>query len=116
MVKVNSQLTSKMTRRYYFFHLSDMYLREYPFGSDGINVKLVPTLTSLEEVVVVGYSVQKKMDITGSVAVVDVDELKKSSCIKSWSAITGQGCWFDCRCKREDLGLVLWSVSVVSGR
>ena len=49
-----------------------------PFsGQTILNISLVPTLTSLEEVVVVGYSVQKKMDITGSVAVVDVDELKK---------------------------------------
>lgn len=46
-------------------------------GQTVVNVSLAPNLTSLEEVVVVGYSVQKKMDITGSVAVVNVDELKK---------------------------------------
>jgi TonB-linked SusC/RagA family outer membrane protein len=51
--------------------------RVTPAGQATINISLVPTLTSLEEVVVVGYSVQKKMDITGSVAVVDVNELKK---------------------------------------
>ena len=33
----------------------------------------------LDQVVVVGYGVQKKADLTGSVAVVDADELKKVS-------------------------------------
>ncbi len=46
-------------------------------GKTVIDISLLPTLTSLEEVVVVGYSVQKKMDITGSVAVINVDDLKK---------------------------------------
>jgi len=46
-------------------------------GRTTIDVSLQPTLTNLDEVVVVGYSVQKKMDITGSVAVVNVEELKK---------------------------------------
>ncbi len=36
-------------------------------------------LTELEEIVVVGYGVQKKEDLTGSVAVVDVDEMTKSN-------------------------------------
>lgn len=51
--------------------------RVTPEGRAVIDISMVPTLTNLEEVVVVGYSVQKKMDITGSVTVVDVDELKK---------------------------------------
>jgi len=51
--------------------------RVIPAGRSTIEVSMVPALTNLEEVVVVGYGVQKKMDITGSVTVVDVDELKK---------------------------------------
>src|SRR5690606_8029668 len=33
----------------------------------------------LEEVVVIGYGTQRKVDLTGSVAVVNVDEMKKVS-------------------------------------
>ena len=42
-----------------------------------INVDFVPDLEQLEEVVVVGYGTQKKADITGSVAVVDAEEMQK---------------------------------------
>lgn len=34
---------------------------------------------SLEQVVVIGYGTQKKVDLTGSVAIVDADEMKKVS-------------------------------------
>ncbi len=37
-------------------------------GRTEINIRLVPEITSLEEVVVVGYGTQRKRDITGSVA------------------------------------------------
>ncbi len=33
----------------------------------------------LNEVVVIGYGTQKKVDLTGAVAVVDADEMKKIS-------------------------------------
>lgn len=42
-----------------------------------INVALEPDIEQLEEVVVVGYGTQKKADITGSVAVVDSEEMQK---------------------------------------
>jgi len=41
-----------------------------------VDVNLEALLTSLEEVVVTGYSVQRKKDITGSVAVVEMADLK----------------------------------------
>lgn len=44
-----------------------------------IDVTLETDVTSLDEIVVVGYGVQRKVDLTGSVAVVDTDELKKIS-------------------------------------
>jgi len=46
-------------------------------GRSVINVALSEDLASLDEVVVVGYGTQKKSDLTGSVSVVDVDQLKK---------------------------------------
>ncbi len=42
-----------------------------------LDVALVPDLEQLNEVVVVGYGTQKKSDITGSVAVVDAEEMQK---------------------------------------
>lgn len=42
-------------------------------------VTLALDLTELDEVVVVGYGVQRKVDLTGSVAIVDTDEMKKIS-------------------------------------
>jgi len=42
-----------------------------------INVSLAEDASSLTEVVVTGYAAQQKRDITGSVAIVDVKEMKK---------------------------------------
>ena len=44
-----------------------------------INVALSADATEMEEVVVIGYGTQKKADLTGSIAVVDVSEAKKTS-------------------------------------
>src|SRR5690606_34666436 len=41
-----------------------------------INITLVEDISSLEEVVVVGYGTQRKSDLTGSVAVVNVREMQ----------------------------------------
>lgn len=48
-------------------------------GRSNINFTLVEESTELGELVVVGYGVQKKADLTGSVAVVDAEALKKVS-------------------------------------
>lgn len=42
-----------------------------------INVSLQPDIEQLDEVVVVGYGTQRKADITGAVAIVDAEEMKK---------------------------------------
>ena len=42
-------------------------------------IKLVEDNKELEQVVVIGYGTQKKVDLTGSVAIVDADEMKKVS-------------------------------------
>ncbi|HPJ51286.1 MAG TPA: SusC/RagA family TonB-linked outer membrane protein, partial [Proteiniphilum sp.] len=43
------------------------------------NITLVPELRELDQVVVIGYGTQRKVDLTGSVAVVNTDEMKKIS-------------------------------------
>jgi TonB-linked SusC/RagA family outer membrane protein len=47
-------------------------------GKTEINVKLAPSVAALEEVVVTGYTTQIKKDITGSVAVLDISNLKEN--------------------------------------
>lgn len=44
-------------------------------NQSNISVSLAPSSKSLEEVVVMGYTTQKKKDLTGAVSVVDVEEL-----------------------------------------
>lgn len=48
-------------------------------GRSAINITLVEDSKLLEDVVVVGYGTQRKVDLTGSVAIVDADEMKKVS-------------------------------------
>ena len=55
-----------------------------------INVTLQEDLQSLEEVVVVGYGVQKKETVTGSVAMVRGDELLKSPASNLSHALVGR--------------------------
>ncbi len=42
-----------------------------------LKVSLIPDLKKLDEVVIVGYGTQRKQDLTGAVAVVDIKEAKK---------------------------------------
>jgi TonB-linked SusC/RagA family outer membrane protein len=44
-----------------------------------INIQMKPSSNDLSEVVVVGYGTQLKKDLTGSVAIVDTKEIKKTS-------------------------------------
>jgi TonB-linked SusC/RagA family outer membrane protein len=59
-------------------------------GQSNVTVTLQPSATNLNEVVVTGYTSQKKKDITGSVAVVDVDDLKKVPAGNAESLLQGQ--------------------------
>ena len=64
---------------------------EVPVNSRSvINVSLMPEALSLEEVVVTGYSTQRKKDITGSVGVVDMDALKSSPAGSAAQSLQGQ--------------------------
>jgi TonB-linked SusC/RagA family outer membrane protein len=54
-----------------------------------INVTLQPDLIGLEEVVVVGYGTQKKINLTGSVAAVDADDFESQTFTQSSQVLTG---------------------------
>ncbi|MCE7042166.1 TonB-dependent receptor [Dyadobacter sp. CY312] len=65
--------------------------QELPVGrSTTIDVVLKVDNKSLEEVVVVGYGVQKKVNLTGSVAAVDGDEMLKTPVTNVTNALTGR--------------------------
>lgn len=55
-----------------------------------IDVNLDPDVKSLDEVVVIGYGVQKKKDLTGSVGIVNVEEMKKVKVSGVAEALQGQ--------------------------
>lgn len=44
-----------------------------------INVTMAPSISTLEEVVVVGYGTQRKQDLTGAVSLVDPEEMQKQA-------------------------------------
>lgn len=59
------------------FTMIGMKTTEIPVGNNSIiNVKLNEDTKLINEVVVTGYSTQKKADLTGAVTVVDINELK----------------------------------------
>ncbi len=60
-----------------------------------VNVILESDTKSLEEVVVTGYSTQKKADLTGAVTVVDVNELKKTATNNPMMALQGRAAGVD---------------------
>lgn len=59
-------------------------------SSGSVNVTLNETTSSLDEIVVTGYTAQKKKDITGAVAVVNVKDLKSVPGGTTESLLQGQ--------------------------
>jgi TonB-linked SusC/RagA family outer membrane protein len=59
-------------------------------GQAVINIKLAEESKALNEVVVVGYATQKKKDLTGAVAVVNVKDLNKQASSSVNSQLQGQ--------------------------
>lgn len=55
-----------------------------------INVQLVPDLLSLDEVLVVGYGVQKKSDLTGAIATVSKEQISKTPSTGIAQALQGK--------------------------
>lgn len=59
-------------------------------GQTTINVKLVEESKALSEVVVVGYTTQKKKDLTGAVSVVNVKDMNKTASSSVNTQLQGQ--------------------------
>ncbi len=59
-------------------------------SSGNVTVSLTESTTSLDEIVVTGYTTQRKKDITGAVAVVDGGEAKKIPATSSEQLLQGQ--------------------------
>lgn len=65
--------------------------QEVPVGGRTvINLAMASEIQSLEEIVVTGYSTQRKKDITGSVGVVDMDALNSIPAGSAAQALQGQ--------------------------
>jgi len=79
------------------FSFVGMESREVPVDNQTtINTSLVRSLIDIDEVVVVGYGVQKKVNLTGSVSVVDFNEIMESRPITNASQALGgttSGVW-----------------------
>src|SRR5690606_15151185 len=59
-------------------------------GVSTVNVALKLDAQQLDEVVLTGYTTQKKADITGAVSVVDIDELNKQPKANPMQAMQGR--------------------------
>lgn len=59
-------------------------------GQTSIHITLSTSSTLLNQVVVVGYGTQKRLDVTGDVAVVKGDEISKQASINPISALQGK--------------------------
>ena len=55
-----------------------------------INVRMTPDANTLEDVVVIGYGTQKKADLTGSVAVVKMQDIENSAATSVDNALQGR--------------------------
>lgn len=64
-------------------------------GRPSINITLESDAKGLDEVIVTGYSSQKKKDITGSVAIVDVKAMKTVPSSSTLQALQGQAAGVD---------------------
>ncbi|RKD87961.1 SusC/RagA family TonB-linked outer membrane protein [Mangrovibacterium diazotrophicum] len=61
------------------FSFVGMETQEIPVSGSVINVVLKEASIGLEEVVAIGYGTQRKVDLTGSVAIVNTEDMKKVS-------------------------------------
>ena len=54
-------------------------IEEAPGSRAVVNVEMSPDVSALDEIVVVGYGTQRKEDLTGSVSLVDAEEMSKQA-------------------------------------
>ncbi|MBN1414987.1 MAG: TonB-dependent receptor [Bacteroidales bacterium] len=59
-------------------------------GQDVINVTLLPDISKLEEIVIVGYGVQKKSLVTGSIAKVEARDMENAVSTRFEQALQGK--------------------------
>jgi TonB-linked SusC/RagA family outer membrane protein len=59
-------------------------------GRSVINITLVPSLEELDEVVVVGYGVQKKSLVTGSIAKIEAEQVTQTQNLRVEQALQGK--------------------------
>lgn len=72
------------------FSLLGYTTKELPVPASGeLDVELVESLSGLDEVVVVGYGTQKKVNLTGSVSVVKGEEIAKRPVAQASAALQG---------------------------
>ena len=65
--------------------------QEYKLAGESIiNIGLVPSIKSLDEVVVIGYGTQKKGNLTGSVATVKSEELAQAPMASTTNTLAGR--------------------------
>lgn len=55
-----------------------------------INIVMTPEMSHLDEVVVTGYSAQRKKDLTGAVSIVDAEQLKSQPAASAVEALQGR--------------------------
>jgi TonB-linked SusC/RagA family outer membrane protein len=60
------------------------------FGKTIIDIQMIPSIETIEEIVVVGYGTQQKMTLTGAVATVGEDELRISPNISAAARLQGR--------------------------
>jgi len=59
-------------------------------GKKTLNISIIPTLKTLDEVVVVGYGLQKKSDVTGSIAQIKSTQIENTASSSIASAMQGK--------------------------
>lgn len=59
-------------------------------AADGMSVVLAEAVNMMDETVVVGYTTQRKSDLTGSVTVVSVEDIKNSPSVDVMTALQGR--------------------------
>ncbi|MCD7933479.1 MAG: SusC/RagA family TonB-linked outer membrane protein [Tannerellaceae bacterium] len=82
---INVPMNSILTFSYVGYNVQDVQVT-----STVLNVRLKESSLDLDEVVVVGYGVQKKINLTGAVTSVKSDDLLKANSANATNALVGQ--------------------------
>ncbi|CAL1519335.1 TonB-dependent receptor [Chitinophaga sp. MM2321] len=89
--KGNFTVNATSTKDILVFSFIGFVTREIPIGNETfLTVVLTPEIKSADEVVVVGYGTQKKINLTGSVATISGSELKKTPTSNLTNALGGR--------------------------